>query len=498
MRARKITVPTLLVVMAFCVYSAVWSLPSVTSPNHPQNPFVVRNAAVNVEVVNHLIRTTIVQQIFNDGDEKVPCSFEIVLPKEARASAFSAIVDGVEYTGKIVLKNVARAIVQEAQEKEVAAAYVEESNGKLRVVLSQVKAKQEFSFRVSYIEQAQYKYGAFHYDFGVMNNNREMPNPDMFTMSILFDAPVGLNSVESDTHKLLGQMDKDKGIFDVKNIGHAKRDFHMSYTLNLQPGKPHLMLKDAGKEDPYFCLLMLPPELPRIESGRSTILILDKSGSMQGSKFSLAVKALEKFINRLNDEDLVNVHVFDTQSYPCAPFPFLADAIGKKKAIKFIQQFSANNGTRFLKPLVDSINTLMLDKQHIPAIVLLTDGEDNVDKAPQFYDAVNDACKFKVPIFTFAIGSSVNFALLRTLSEYSGASLGHIVEDEDMLPALAKISDKYDRLLAHSVELEAVYGACRQLYPQRLCGMYFDEPVIIYGRLDDEKTVKMTLSAYTT
>ncbi len=495
MISRRIALPLFLFVLLAGTWSLTWALPAVSSPGAELNPFIVRHAAVNVEVINHLIRTTVVQQIYNDSEKDVPCSFDIPLPEGARASAFSAVVDGKEYIGKIVRRSVARKIVDEARKQNVAAAFAEESDGKLHVELSQVKAKQEFAFRISYIEQAQYKKGAFHYYFGVVRNNREMPNPDMFTMSIYFEATAGLKSVESDTHKINGHIDGNKGTYEVEDIGRGKVDFHMSYVLNLTPGHPHIMLKDVAGEDPYFSLLMLPPDIPLIDKGRSIVFILDKSGSMGGTKFPLAVKALEHFINRLNDNDLVNVLIFDTTTVSCSPFPFLADSEGKKAAIEFTNKYRAGGGTRFLEPLVNSIKSLMLDKEHIPAVVLLTDGEDNVDGPLQFVNAVDAISKFKVPIFTFAIGSDLNFALLRALAEYSGASLGHIVNDEDMIPALSKVADKFDRLLAHSVKIETEGSVGYQRYPLRLSGLYADEPVVIYGRLNDAGTIKMMISA---
>ncbi|MDZ7816198.1 MAG: VIT domain-containing protein, partial [Planctomycetota bacterium] len=276
---RSVLILTIALLFVTCGLTA-HTLPVVSSPGE-QARFVVRHQTVNVEVYNHLVRTTVSQLVFNDGDEEMPCHFDLYLPRGAHASSLTAEVDGKKYVGRIETKQAAREIVEKSREQKKAAALAEERDGVLHVELSQVKAGQEFLFTVSYIQEAEYSDGAFNYYFGIQRFNKEMKLPDSFLMNLRMDCTTDIVSATSSTHTLVGGLNGTNASFEVEDIGIIEKDFHFAYMLHLKPGEPEVMMLDQANEDPYFCMLSLPPEAPAEAASRSLVVILDKSGSMR-------------------------------------------------------------------------------------------------------------------------------------------------------------------------------------------------------------------------
>ncbi|MDZ7815569.1 MAG: VIT and VWA domain-containing protein [Planctomycetota bacterium] len=452
---------------------------------------------VSVRIYNHLAITTVTQTVLNQGEKDAPCSLDFAVPPGARANSFSAVVDGKSYRGVIRKKYVARQIVEDAKEDKKAAALVEERGNSLHVEFSQIKAGQEFSLTFSYMQENTYSEGYFNYFFGVKRTAKQMQRQGYLTMKVVFDCTAEIAEVLSTSHDLAGGLNGKTAAFTVENIEADAKMFELEYALKLEPGVPHVLVKDVKGEDPYFSLLALPPDAPVMEQGRSIALILDKSGSMQGQKYADATNALKTLISGLRPNDLINVFIFDTETYAASPLPFLADDKGKKAALSFIDKYKANGGTRFLESLSSAIKGLMMDPNHVPAVVLLTDGHDNVDGPKQFVRRLEAECEFRVPIFTFAIGADLNFALLRTLAGFSGAEMSKIVRPADIDNALKTIKARMDNIVGRTLKVTTANNSGYQKYPLKQAYVYKDTPIVVYGRLDDEKKVKLTLASDT-
>lgn len=472
------------------------ALPVITTQGDA-NPFVVRTQSVSVEVFNHLIRTTVTQVVYNDGEKDLPCNFDLNLPKGAHASSLEAIIDGKRFIGRIETKKAARKIVDESRAQGKSAALAEENDGVLHVELSLVKAYSEIVFSVSYIEEAAFANGAFQYWFGLAKFNNEMPAPANYSLNVSFNCTAEIKSVSCEHHTLVGGVTGKTAQFSVEDIYLIKRDFHMEYMLDLRPGEMHLMMKDDGTEDPYFCLFGMPPDAPTEDFGRSLIFILDKSGSMQDdNRFGMACEALLQFIEKLRPIDLFNVFIFDLECAYVSPLPFAADDAGKKAAAEFIGRYRAVGGTHFLAPTLNAISQLSLDNTRPASVVLLTDGHGTTP-APEFIARVDAACKFNVPIFVFAIGNDLNAPLLRSLASYSGAAYYQIIKGEDIPRGVEYIRDQLARVTGFKLNVATQDRIGYQRYPQRLSLLYGGEPLIVYGRLDNEEKTVITTSADT-
>ncbi|MFA4984970.1 MAG: VIT and VWA domain-containing protein [Candidatus Brocadiia bacterium] len=475
------------------------ALPMISTQQGEANPFVVRRQAITVEVYDHLVRTSITQYIINSGPKDLPCFLDVRLPNGAHASRLEAEVDGKKFVGRIETKETARKIVEASRNQQKAAALAEETDGLLHVELSLVKGGQEFNFVVSYIEEAIYRKGQWHYEFGVSKFNTEMKVPASYTMDIAFSCTADVLSVTAPSHTLAGNINGKSGTLAVEDIASIAKDFVMDYTLDLKPGVPYVLLRTSETEDPYFCLLAIPPKADPSAQPRSFVVLLDKSGSMQdGNKFSLACEALKGFIANLRPVDSFNLVIFDLDSWSAAPLPFLADDAGKKAALDFMGTYNAEGGTYILGPTLSGMEQLRLDRSKPSALILITDGQCNKTSPLEFVQGIEQACSFDIPIYAFGIGLDVNVPLLRSAARYSGGHYVHVVKIEDIPPAVKGIQDRLDTIAGFSLSLSTSDKTGYERYPQRLSLLYAEEPLIVYGRLAKNSQARMEISSKTT
>ena len=101
-------------------------------------------------------------------------------------------------------------------------------------------------------------------------------------------------------------------------------DFAVYYSLGEEQAFHLLTYRDpADPSDPdgFFLLLLAPrPDASASQTqAKDVILVLDRSGSMEGEKFQQAQEALRYILRHLNPEDRFNVIAFSTGLETYAP-----------------------------------------------------------------------------------------------------------------------------------------------------------------------------------
>ncbi len=494
MNAKRLTCLVVMALLAVTT-SLASALPVYTNDENPV--FAVRSAQVRVEICNNLVQTNVSQRILNTSDKDIKCDIKLDLPKNAHISYFNADLDGKHYLGRVMENEKAIKEFDEAEEIDEVAGMAYETAEGMALKFTTVKSGSEFTFNFGYVEEAKYKDGLFSYTFGREYTAQNLPPHDSYTFNIEFRCTTAIKSVASPSHDMIGEINGGNAAFSVSKVAESNKAFELTWSLDLRPGEPVVMVKDKDGKMPAFSMLLLPPDTPVIPDPRAVVLILDKSGSMEGENFKMAIDAACEFIERLREVDIFNVLIFDTAQFYCAPFPYKADARGKSASIEFLREFKAVGGTRFLRPLVDSIETLKLAPNYLPSIVLLTDGEDNYDRAKAFHDAVSAACGFSMPIYTFAIGGYVDMPLLRTLAEYSGTTLGQIPTPASFRPAFELITTQFDSVVAENFNIAKTTDYRASFYPAHRARLYSDDLVVAYGNLPFDEKETITISART-
>ena len=160
------------------------------------------------------------------------------------------------------------------------------------------------------------------------------------------------------------------------------------------------------------------------------VLVIDRSGSMMGSKMLLAKEAAARSIELLRDDDTLGVIAFDDRPWQIIETQQLKD---KEKAKEDVLSIPAGGGTEIYAPLqmaYESLKSKELQRKHI---ILLTDGYGST--SPDYGDLVENGLANGITLSTVGIGQDSDRRLLEELSEI-GSGRFYDVVDETTVPAI--------------------------------------------------------------
>jgi Ca-activated chloride channel family protein len=159
------------------------------------------------------------------------------------------------------------------------------------------------------------------------------------------------------------------------------------------------------------------------------MLILDRSGSMNDSiggtsKIDAAKQGLAEFVGLLGDSDGLGLTVFSDAADVLTPI----SALGPKRqdVLNTINGIIAGGNTRLFDTVAEQYESLKaLASKHIKAIVVLTDGMDNIsqrklDDVVKEVSASGENAGEGVKIFTIAYGDDADKSGLTNIANASG------------------------------------------------------------------------------
>lgn len=229
-------------------------------------------------------------------------------------------------------------------------------------------------------------------------------------------------------------------------------------------------------------------------------LIIDRSGSMEGTKMEQAKAAASYIVENLNDGDYFNIVSFDDEMSSFMPDHVAWDATTEQGALYYISTLYARNmtdiGGAFHTAIEDFAGN---DTTQANIIIFFTDGipTAGMTGTQEILDYIqNQQTYYEVNgliINTFGIGEDVNQALLSQIASQNNGLCEFLLnsELEEMItefylkirnPVLLNITMTFDPPLVS------------QAYPSPLPNLYLGQQLIVSGRYDTAGSVAVTLS----
>lgn len=160
------------------------------------------------------------------------------------------------------------------------------------------------------------------------------------------------------------------------------------------------------------------------------ILVIDRSGSMEGEKLKLAQESAMRTVELLRPNDTVGVVAFDDRPWWVVEPQKLED---KEDVIARIGSIPSAGGTNIF-PAVSEATGKMLDieaqRKHI---ILLTDGQSAVNSG--YDDLLKSMEDGNITMSTVAVGNDADVNLLQNLAKGAKGRY-YFVQDETTLPAI--------------------------------------------------------------
>jgi Ca-activated chloride channel family protein len=316
------------------------------------------------------------------------------------------------------------------------------------------------------------------------------PNPVRLAIEVDIDpAGLPLGLVRSSLHAVVGEGNH----LSVSPGERANRDF----ILRLSYGEPDAatqaltLTPDPGPGDTgTFRLTVLPPTRAAPPRPRDVVLLLDRSGSMQGWKMVAARRAAARIVDTLTGTDRFAVLAFDNAvEFPPALGAGLHDATDRHRfrAVEHLSRMDARGGTVLLAPLSAGLD-LLVDEGRDRVLVLVTDGQ--VGNEDQILTAIEPRIG-GVRVHTVGIDQAVNAGFLGRLAAV-GAGRCELVESEDRLDeAMDRIHRRIGAPVVAGLNLTEDSGTddadkagivAGTTSPARLPDLFPGGPLVVTGR----------------
>ncbi|WP_409275651.1 VWA domain-containing protein [Neobacillus sp. SCS-31] len=160
------------------------------------------------------------------------------------------------------------------------------------------------------------------------------------------------------------------------------------------------------------------------------VIVIDRSGSMEGAKFSLAKEAAARSAELLREDDTLGFIAFDDRPWVVVE---TAPLKNKQEAIDKIRSVAVGGGTNIYPALAKAygeLRDLKLQRKHI---ILLTDGQSATNS--DYAALIEEGKKRNITLSTVALGSDADRRLLEELAKM-GSGRFYDVSDASVIPSV--------------------------------------------------------------
>jgi len=258
------------------------------------------------------------------------------------------------------------------------------------------------------------------------------------------------------------------------------RDFVLSYQVLAQ--QAHLALLTSLT---HFLLSVYPPALGVggvAATPRDVVVLLDRSGSMEGAKIESARRAVLGFLDTLQCEDRFALVAFDsvveTFDAPDRAIP-LHPLARLPQARSWLATIDSRGGTQMAEPLRRVLD-LHAEPGRLLCVLVITDGQVGNESALL---AMVQGSASKARLFTLGIDTAVNDSLLRELARLGRGTCELVTPGEPLEASLGRLA----REIGHPrvTDLEVVDRGLglvpESLVPWPLPDLFQARPVHVLG-----------------
>lgn len=464
----------------------------------PAQSLTLRDGLVRIEqfhaaaVVEEGIARVVVEETFRNTTDRVQEGvFRFELPEDAVIGAFSMWMAGREQQGKVLEAKEARATYDAIVRKQKDPGLLEQVGWReFRVNVFPIPARDTVRIKLSYAHVVRDDLGLETLEIPLPHDAG--PVGDL-QLHATWQAQRGLAGLDSPSHA-------DAKLSVVEGCGEAHfgsdgvvpvRRFELR-ALPRRDGFDLALLahRPAGAKEGFFLARVVPRLAAPPRIGRDLVFVVDRSGSMAGSKLEQARAALLAGLATLKPGDRFDVVSFSTD------VTSLAQSLGQRglldvdsrhvsAARQAAAELDATGGTNIQEALLAALRGFEPAPDRLAAIVFLTDGDPTVGETqPERILAAWRAACGSTRLFAFGVGNGVKEFLLSKLASEGRGTARYVEEGDDLEVPLAALYErlKTPLLLAPTFEIEGAGITVLDREPRRLPDLCQHRALLIAGR----------------
>eukprot|EP00042_Codosiga_hollandica_P058189 m.873868 g.873868 ORF g.873868 m.873868 type:complete len:910 (+) comp59792_c0_seq2:158-2887(+) len=392
-------------------------------------PLPLQGVLVEAQIVDFCARTTISQQFYNNQSVNVEAVYVFPVDERAAICAFHADIDGVVTKGIVREKQAARQTYDRALARGDGAQLLEQKRTdvfELRV--GNLKPGQTATISITSVADLKIEGDAVCYFLPTFVAPRYTPRTEAdpiptgtvtrvlngLQIRARCDMTDTITSITSPSHQIVSILENGNKscIVDLAaGVTQLDKDFILLVST-LNPHQPKVCV-ELAPDGSMATLITLAPRIELDDQRVEIVFLVDRSGSMSGSKNEQAKKALLLFLRSLPESCFFNIVGFGDNFQKLWPTSQKYSKATLTEASAYADRLEANlGGTEIMQPLVDILQAPAVP-EHARQVFVLTDGE--VSNTAQVIDFVR-AHQQQARVFALGLGHGASHDLVEGIA----------------------------------------------------------------------------------
>ena len=459
--------------------------------------WAVKYHKVNVRVREQVASVHIDQAFVNTGAGMIEVEYLFPIPPHAAIDSMTMMVDGKEFSGKLMKADEARRIYNDIVRQKQDPALLEYAGfGLYKTSAFPLQPGKPCQVVVTYKDVCR-KDGDL-VEVWYPLNTEKFSAKALEEVSVKVDIKAGadITAVYSPTHELKVRREDPRHViasYEARNSLPVS-DFQVFYKAHDEAVGATLITQSDPEKDGYFLLLVSPN--PRSGSQKITpkdvVIALDHSGSMAGEKLEQAKAAVAYLLKNLNPVDRFNVVAYSDSVEGFFKTLQTAGPEAIAEANQRLDVLDPAGGTNIHDALSEVIGMLNGGSEPAAAaappqyVVFLTDGQPTIGKTKEadILAAVKKANAGGARLFVFGVGYDVNVRLLDRLVVEHGGRSDYVKPKERIEAKIASLSRKIKNPVMTDLSVSVTDLRLRDTFPRPVGDLFDGDQVLLTGRYD--------------
>jgi hypothetical protein len=487
--------------------------PSQTGLLAAGQPVPLLGVNLEAEVRDFASRVVMTQRYRNAESQPIEAVYVFPLEEGAAVSGFEAIIDGVHVVGEVREREKAFEEYDDALLAGHGAYLLDQERADVFTAsIGNLPPGKEVLVRITYVAELflegddlrfaipttvspRYAPAEDHKGVGrppseALNPPRDWRVPYGLDLTVRIEMPSPIRAVESPSHPVRVELDASKA---TVTLGGRETALDRDFVLKVKLAEAHVPRAwlETDPRGRRAALVAFQPRFDAEESPCELILLVDRSGSMQGASIAEARNALQLCLRSLTEGTRFNIVGFGSTFEMLFPESRAYDERSLKEASKHVDNMDANmGGTEILAPLEAILSKL--PQPGVPRqVFVLTDGQvTNTGAVIKLVRKHSDTTR----VFTFGIGAGASHHLVRGLARAGSGAAEFIAPGERIE---GKVLRQLSKALAPALtEVKLDWGGLRvKQAPFHVPPVFAGGRMLAYGLVEEGIPREITLSA---
>jgi len=468
---------------------------------HPVEQLAIRYHRVVVTIEDQFAVIHVDQVFYNPNDWTVEGTYIFPIPLGAAINAFTLWIDGKPVNGEVLDADQARQRYEQVVRQLRDPALLEYAGrNAVQARIYPIPPRGERRIELEYTQVLPADNGLVSFIYPLNTEKFSTLPLEEVSVSVEVSASQPIRAVYSPSHKVAINRENEYRVrigYEESNVI-PEKDFALYYSLGEEQAF-HLMTyrdpSDLTDPDGFFMLLLAPrPMQPKEVISKDVLMVLDRSGSMDGEKFRQAKEAIRYILQHLNPGDRFNIITFSTGVDSLAGR--MRPVSDVNNAVDWMDRTNAEGSTDINWALLEA--STMVDRERPVYLIFLTDGlpTEGIVDSQQILDNFQEAAPSNLRVFPFGVGYDVDTFLLDSLAQNHHGRSSYVLPDERLDEDLSAFYEKISTPVLTDLSLDFGKILTYDIYPQPLPDLFTGSQVLIVGRYRQSGESEVILSGF--